>query len=234
MVSRWRRCFCGEFDFGREFFFGAFLVNITTPTSLGTTLAIASGNTLEALLGAWAIHRYANGTRVFEQAKTVFKFLLLAPLLSTVVSATFGVTSLTLGGSSQWTHYPALWLTWWLGDAVGDLIIAPLLVIWLTRPYPEWKLNRSIEAVGLLLTLISITYLMFLLSTPISSEYMIILPLLWAAFRFGQRGVVTGALIIAVIALSGTLQGSVPSPMKIPTIPCCIFRRSWAPSPSPP
>ena len=36
-----------------------------------------------------------------------------------------------------------LWLTWWLGDAVGELIIAPLLVIWLTRPYPEWKLNRE-------------------------------------------------------------------------------------------
>jgi PAS domain S-box-containing protein len=191
-------------------FLGAFLVNLTTPGSLATTLAIAGGNTLEALLGAWAIHRFANGARVFEQARNVFKFVLLGPVLSTAVSATFGVTSLTLGGFAQWNHYPAVWLTWWLGDAVGELVVAPLLVIWLTRPYPEWKLNRAVEVVGLLLTLVSITSLMFLLSTPIGSEYMIILPLLWAAFRFGQHGVVTSAFIIAGIALSGTLQGVGP------------------------
>ena len=120
------------------------------------------------------------------------------PVLSTVVSATLGVTSLTLSGFAQWNRYPAVWLTWWLGDAVGELIVAPLLVIWLTRPYPEWKVKprrrscRFAADVGLRSPVSC-----FCSGTPIGSEYMIILPLLWAAFRFGQHGVVTSAFIIS-------------------------------------
>ena len=53
-------------------FLGAFLVNITTQGSAATTLAIAAGNTLEALLGAWAVNRFANGAKVFERAKNIF------------------------------------------------------------------------------------------------------------------------------------------------------------------
>ncbi|HWH78410.1 MAG TPA: MASE1 domain-containing protein, partial [Candidatus Binatus sp.] len=79
-------------------FLGAFLVNITTQGSLATTLAIAAGNTLEALLGAWAVNRFANGAQAFDRARNIFKFILLAPILSTVVSASIGLTSLTLGG----------------------------------------------------------------------------------------------------------------------------------------
>jgi integral membrane sensor domain MASE1 len=89
-------------------FLGAFLVNITTQGSVATTLAVAAGNTLEALLGAWAIHRFANGEKVFERARNIFRFVVLAPILSTVVSATLGVTSLTLGGFAQWDRYPAV------------------------------------------------------------------------------------------------------------------------------
>jgi signal transduction histidine kinase/integral membrane sensor domain MASE1/CheY-like chemotaxis protein len=177
---------------------------------VATTLAIATGNALEALLAVWAVNRFANGAKTFERARNIFKFVLLAPILSTTVSATFGVTSLTLGGFAPWDRYAAVWLTWWLGDAVGALIVAPLVVIWLTEPYPRWKINRLMEAAGLLLTLILVTYLMFLLGTPVSSEYMMVLPLLWAAFRFGQRGAVTSAFIMAGIALVGTLHGVGP------------------------
>jgi PAS domain S-box-containing protein len=191
-------------------FLGAFLVNITTPGSVATTLAVAAGNTLEALLGAWAIHRFANGEKVFERARNIFRFVVLTPILSTAVSATVGVTSLTLGGFAQWDQYPAVWLTWWLGDAVGDLIVAPLLVIGSTLPSPRWKARRVAEAAVLLLSLILVAYLMFLLGTPVSSGYMMVLPLLWAAFRFGQRGAVTSAFIMSAIALVGTLHGVGP------------------------
>jgi signal transduction histidine kinase/integral membrane sensor domain MASE1/ActR/RegA family two-component response regulator len=191
-------------------FLGAFLVNITTQGSLATCLAIATGNTLEALLGAWAVNRFANGPKTFERARSVFKFILLAPILSTVVSATIGVGSLNLGGYAQWENCAGIWFTWWVGDAVGDLIVAPFVLIWLTPPYVEIKTQRALEAAGLLLSVVLATYLMFIFGTPASSEYMTILPLLWAAFRFGPRGVVTAALILSGIALAGTLKGVGP------------------------
>jgi PAS domain S-box-containing protein len=191
-------------------FLGAFVVNITTQGSVATTFGIASGNTLEALLSAWAINRFANGAKAFERAKNIFKFVLFAPVLSTAVSATIGVTSLTLGGFARWDQYLPIWFTWWLGDAVGGLIVAPLLLIWMTQPYPQLKAGRIVEALDLLLFLILITCLMFVLETPLSSEYMMVLPLLWAAFRFGERGAVTSAFIMSGIALVGTLNGVGP------------------------
>jgi len=191
-------------------FLGAFLVNITTQGSLATTFAIATGNTLEALLGTWAVIRFANGAKAFERARNIFKFILLAPMLSTIVSATIGVTSLALGGFAPWDRYAAIWFTWWLGDAVGDLMVAPLVVIWLTQPNPKVTVNRVIEAAGLLLSLILVTYLIFRLATPTSSEYMLVLPLLWAAFRFGPRGAISAAFLMSGIALAGTLHSVGP------------------------
>ena len=117
---------------------------------------------------------------------------------------------MSLAGFAQWGRYGAIWLTWYLGDAVGDLIFAPLIVIWLTLPYPQWKPKRIAEPTGLLLLLISIGYLIFLRDTPVVPDYMAVLPLLWAAFRFGQRGAVTSALMMTGIALVGTLLGVGP------------------------
>ena len=187
-------------------FLGAFLVNITTQGTPATTLCIAAGNTLEAVAGAWLIHKFANGSKVFERARNIFKFVLLVALISTAISATFGVTSLTLGGYAPWNRYGAIWLTWWLGDMVGDLLFGPLLVIWLTQPYPELNPRRIIEAAGLLLSLALIGYFVFLTPTPPGVEFIAILPLLWAAFRFGQRGAMTSAFLIFAVALAGTLH----------------------------
>jgi integral membrane sensor domain MASE1 len=50
-------------------FLGAFLVNIAGPGGPARTIDIAAGNTLEALLGAWLIHQFANGRKVFERAR---------------------------------------------------------------------------------------------------------------------------------------------------------------------
>src|SRR5205823_9254838 len=76
---------------------GAFLVNVTTAGNVATSLAIASGNTLEAVCGAWLVNRFADGTTVFDRPQGVFKFA-LAAVVSTIISPAFGVTSLALAG----------------------------------------------------------------------------------------------------------------------------------------
>ena len=191
-------------------FLGAFLVNITTQGTLLTTLGIAAGNTLESLLGAWLIQQFANGPKVFERARNIFKFVFLAAFLSTTVSATFGVTSLALGGYVPWSSYGVVWLTWWLGDITGVLLAGPALVIWATQPYPTLKLSRVLEAVGLLLALALTGYFAFMYQTRPGLEFLAILPLLWAAFRYGQRGAVTAAFLTFAVALTGVLRGTGP------------------------
>ncbi len=120
---------------------GAFVVNVSNAGSPATSVAIALGNTLEGLLGAYLVNRYANGVRAFDHAQDVFKFAALAGLLSSLVSASIGVVSLSLAGFAQWSDFDGIWLTWWLGDATGALVFAPLLVLlvrdWGWSPSPS-------------------------------------------------------------------------------------------------
>jgi two-component system, cell cycle sensor histidine kinase and response regulator CckA len=191
-------------------FLGAFAVNIAAVGSVVTALSIAAGNTLEVILGATLVFRFANGPNAFEQTKNILKFILLAGILSTAVGAMIGVTSLSLGGLAQWDDLFNIWLTWWLGDAVGNLIVGSLLVLWVTQPLLPIKAVQLLEAAGLLLMLVLVGWLLFLTKIPSGLEYFALVPLLWAALRFGRRGAVTSAFAMSAVALWGTLRGLGP------------------------
>ncbi len=196
-------------------FVGAFLVNLTTLGNILTSLGIASGNTLEALCGAWLVNRFAGGARVFGRPQDVFKFA-LAALVSTTVSPTFGVSSLAVGGFAQWSSYWPIWLTWWLGDASGVLVIAPLLLLWsVPATQRTWNQKQVLEVSVLLLLLVVLAETVFGGWLPISARNypisFICGPIvIWTAFRFTPRETATGIFILSAIAIWGTLHGFGP------------------------
>jgi len=199
-------------------FAGAFLVNLTTAGNLFTSLGIAAGNTLEAVLGAWLIHRVAGGAQVFERAQSVFKFALVV-LISTLVSPTIGLTSLALAGFADWANYSAIWLTWWLGDATGDFIVAPLLILWFTAPARRWDRAALLEVILLFLLLFFLGQLVFGGWLPITAQNypmaFICGPIvIWTAFRFTPRETATGIFILSALAVWGTLRGHGPFAME--------------------
>jgi PAS domain S-box-containing protein len=195
-------------------FVGAFLVNVTTAGNFATSLAVASGNTLEAMCGAWLVNRFAGGTTVFDRPQGVFKFA-LAAVVSTIISPAFGVTSLALAGFADWTNYGAIWLTWWLGDTTSDLLIAPLIILWSIASKRRWNRREAVE-VGILLLLL------FVLSEAVFGGWLAISArnypiaficgaiVIWTAFRFTQRETATGIFILSAIAIWGTLHGFGP------------------------
>jgi len=194
---------------------GAFLANITTAGSVTTSLAIAGGNTLEGLVGAYLVSRFANGPHFCERPQDIFKFTLLAGVLSTMISATIGVTSLALSGLASWTDYTSIWLTWWLGDAMGDFIIAPLLMLWSENPYVRWNRYEIFELALLLLLLFLGGQMIFGGVLPTNAknyplDFLCVPVLVWAAFRFGPRETATTAVMLSGIALWGTLHGFGP------------------------
>jgi diguanylate cyclase (GGDEF)-like protein/PAS domain S-box-containing protein len=198
---------------------GAFLVNITTCGTLATSMGIAAGNTLEGVVGAFLLTRYVGGKQAFNRPQDVFKFAILAGVLSTMVSATFGVTSLCLGGFAPWTKYASIWLTWWLGDAVGDWIVAPVLILWALNPYLHWNRKRAAETTLLFLSLLIAGLVVFsgLFSSGLKNyplEFLCIPFLMWAAFRFGRRETATASCLLSGIAIWGTLQGFGPFALK--------------------
>jgi signal transduction histidine kinase/ActR/RegA family two-component response regulator len=191
----------------------AFVVNITTAGSIATSLGIAVGNTLEALMAAALVNRFAGGPRVFERAPDIFRFAVMAAGLSTAVSATIGVMSLVLAGQASWDSFGPIWCTWWLGDAAGALIVTPALVLWSRGGLPRWNTRQFLEAVLLLVVTAGAGLVAFGGVTPTihGREYplgfLFIPPLVWAAFRFGTRE--TAALIVVMAGLAnwGTLRG---------------------------
>jgi diguanylate cyclase (GGDEF)-like protein/PAS domain S-box-containing protein len=175
---------------------------------------IAGGNALEALAGAYLISRYANGRHVFERAQDIFRFIVLAGLASTTISATIGVTSLLLNGLMPLSNISHVWLTWWLGNATGALIVAPVLILWANFIHDRDR-TRVLEAVLLMLSLLVVSVVVFsdLSLSDIRSypAYLLALPVvIWFAFRLGPPETATAILFLAGMAISSTLAGSGP------------------------
>ncbi len=196
-------------------FVGAFLLNYPVQGSVAISLGIATGNTLEAVCAAALVERFTDGLHAIDRTRNLFRFVLFAAMASTILSATIGVTSLCLAGSAEWNEFLAIWVTWWLGDIVSNLIIAPLLLVWLARPLPRPKLAQVCEAAGLLVLVVMIGEIVFVGKQPFGAgdyplEYLAIPPLLWASFRFGERGAATYSVIMSGVALWGTRHGLGP------------------------
>lgn len=189
-------------------FVGAFLVNVTTAGSWATSLGIAAGNTLEAVAGCWLVERFARGIRAFEQPHTVILYLLVGSC-STAISATVGVGALCLGGLARWSEFDHIWLTWWLGNFVSHMVIAPLLVLWATQPL-RLRARQNLEGAFLLLITAVVATLVY--ANPFLPKnkpltYLTLPPLLWVAFRFGPHGAAAAAFLLSAIAIYGTLHG---------------------------
>jgi signal transduction histidine kinase len=195
---------------------GAFLVNVTTAGNAATSLGIAIGNTLEGLVGASLVMRFADGPAAFERPRDTFRFLTLAGLLATALSPSLGVTSLCLGGYAEWSDYARIWSTWWLGDVGGAVVVAPALVLWARRLRPGWTGAQVLE-LGALLVLIAVlgglAFSIGVLPASYRSLNFLCLPLtIWTAFRFGPRETASAVLMLSAIAVWGTLRraGSFP------------------------
>ena len=186
-------------------FVGAFLINELTAGSIFTSLAIAGGNTLEAVIAGYLVRHWAKGEQAFDTPIGVAKFALLS-LAATLVSATIGVTSLTLAGYAEANNFVPIWLTWWLGDFTGALVIAPVVVLW-AKCDPASFTAPQVTRIGL-------TYLAAIAAGAIAFSplfqgtalddavvWVVILPLLWASLRQGPRDTATVVLIISAFAV---------------------------------
>lgn len=199
-------------------FLGALLVNLTTAGNFATSLGIAGGNTLEAVCGAWLVNGFADGTGAFNRAQNVFKFALVV-MTSAVISATLGLTSLALGGFADWASYTAIWITWWLGNVTGGLVLAPVIILWFTGYNRRWNRAEALEVALLGVALLVLGEAVFGGWFPISARnYPIAFicgPIvIWTAFRFTQRETATGIFILSALAIWGTLHNFGPFVME--------------------
>ncbi|HSF03716.1 MAG TPA: MASE1 domain-containing protein [Solirubrobacterales bacterium] len=181
---------------------GALLANAWTGVPFYAVLGITTGNTLEALAGAYLLRELADFRPSLERVRDVIALAILGGAVSTTISATIGVTSLLVANEIASADFGSVWRTWWLGDMGGDLVVAPAILVAVTHwPYRRAP-GRVPEAVALAAAALAVSAFVFSHETAL---IFILFPLgVWAALRFWQPGTVVGILLVASIAIPMT------------------------------
>jgi PAS domain S-box-containing protein len=196
--------------FGRSLwpgiFLGAFFANFANGGHPAVAAAIASGNTLEALAGATLAFHYAGGLSAFDRAPGVFRFAALTAGASTLLSAAIGVLTLTLAGLARSQDAFSIGVTWWIGDAAGVLIFAPLLILWRLEDRARWNrahLSEMTVAAGaaLAIALASFTTLLAPHQPGLALAFLCAPALLWPAFRLGIAETALTLFLVDAVAV---------------------------------
>jgi diguanylate cyclase (GGDEF)-like protein len=193
---------------------GASLVNVTVQHSFVAATVIGAGNTLEALAGAALARAWIGAPGAFRRGEDVVKFVAVAAASATIAAS-------VAAAPLAWVHSlqsPALlwnWWTWWQGDTVGILVVAPLILSWAVQTGAA-SAPRTIAEAGVLVCLLAgAVYAVFgggaALHLPSPALTFAVLPfVIWAAFRFPQHEVATVNALVCAAAVWFTVEGSGP------------------------
>jgi PAS domain S-box-containing protein len=192
---------------------GAFLANVTAREPIPTALVIAAGNTLEAVVGAWLLARVGFRPSL-RHPRDVLALAGLAAAAGTLISAAIGVVGLCAGGVQR-SAATRLWQTWWVGDVLGALVVAPLLFVWLgAQPMPAPG-GRRLEGIALALATLATSIAVFaghrdaaFGTYPV--HYAVFPLVIWSALRFGPRGPATVTFLVGAVAILSTVAGHGP------------------------
>jgi signal transduction histidine kinase/integral membrane sensor domain MASE1 len=122
---------------------------ITIARSIGIAGAVASGAALQALAAATLIRRFAARSIELTNERQVFVFFLIAGPIGCLTNATIGIATLVLSGAVPMSAAAFNWWTWWVGDSIGALIFAPLILMWLGER-KQWRSRRLVVTIPLL------------------------------------------------------------------------------------
>jgi PAS domain S-box-containing protein len=198
---------------------GAFLLNLyvamNRPQPLGSPWLTAGGmgigNTLEALLGAYLLRRGTGFQPELGRIRDVLALIFRGAALSTPVSASIGVFSLWLGGGVSRSDLGVTWLTWFVGDVLGAVVFAPLVLTWVARPLPRLSARRVVEAALIVVSLLVVGTSVFATTLQDTRlEYLIFPVLIWAALRFGPRGAASVTFATLLLAVWGVTHQAGP------------------------
>lgn len=194
---------------------GAFLINYSAGAPALAAFGMALGNTLEALAGAYWLQQKIGFRNSMDRLRDVLGLVTMAAVVSTMISATVGVSSLWMSGVVSPASFRSTWMAWWLGDMMGDLIVAPLLLTWNPLPSGGLRRYRVVEAACLAALVVVGGLIIFrdlAMSEPkfYSLPYLVFPLVIWAAVRFGPRATASVTFVISALAIWGMAQGTGP------------------------
>ncbi len=204
---------------------GSFFAGAMTPLATGgidgrlfvSSVTIGVGTVLAVLSGAWLVNRSAQGRSTFETPRGIAQFALISFVPVALIASLAAVGGLLLANEIPIAGY-GTWITWWLADGAGTLIVAPAIVLWAItplRPFSRWTLAETAAAFALAVIIGALAFnpAIGALSDELAQYqslfgFLIIIPLLWTALRGAQRDAATVTLIFCGIAVWGLSESN--------------------------
>ena len=194
-------------------FIGALAANLPTSISVVSAVSIATGNTLEAVIAWFLLQRSKRWGRSFDSVGDVMIFIVYAAVLAPLVSATIGSLSLCLSDPSQRDRFLSIFLTWWMGDGFGALIVSPFLLSWSSSRKIDRRDIPELASLFVLLLIVVLIVFAGWFPGPVKTyplAYLCLPCLLWAALKFDQRIVTSAIVLMAGLAVWGARHGYGP------------------------
>ncbi|MGA7388441.1 MAG: MASE1 domain-containing protein [Pseudolabrys sp.] len=203
---------------------GSFAPYLIAGRSVLEAGSIGIGTLLAAFSGASLISRWSNGPNTFATPFGIAKFALISIAPTAMISSTIALAGFTLANAAAFADPAITWITWWLADTTGILIIVPVVVLWTItplRPFSKWSLLETVAVFVVVSAIGIVAYSPLIGSYLIRNDnvllahrslvgFIVLLPLLWAGLRGNQRTVATAAIIFCAIAMWGYSAGSYP------------------------
>jgi signal transduction histidine kinase len=196
-------------------FFGAFAVNAVKGDSTLVALGIAIGNTAGPVIAVLGLRRLVRFDAALTRARDVLGLAVIGAALGMTITASNGVLCLALAGGVPWPAFGSVWWVWWVGDAMGVLVIAPLLLSWAAPRRRPRDRSRAPELVGLFVGLVVVGVGALVVpdrhpSVPFQLQYAVFPLIIWAALRFGVRHTTLAVAVVTGLAVWGALHDRGP------------------------
>lgn len=187
---------------------GAFVSNAISSEPIWTAGAIATGNTLAPVLSTYLLRRF-DFHNALDRVRDVVALAVLGSALAMTVSATNGVLNLIFSRIVPWHAFGSVWWVWWAGDAMGALVVAPLILTWAASfRRPDRSEGSMLELVLLATLLLLASWASFISDFPL--RFSIYPFVIWTAMRFRQRETAAAIALICGIAIWATAHGFGP------------------------
>src|SRR5579872_263562 len=190
-------------------FLGALVSNAMTSEPLLAAFGIAIGNTLAPVIGVAFVNRFVDFDARLERLRDVLGLVIITALCGMTISASNGTLVLALAKIIPWSSFGSVWLLWWIGDAMGVMLFAPLVLTWASaQRWSRASWRDAAEFALFSIALLAATWLLFMSATPL--QYPVYPLIIWTGLRFNQRVTSLTAVVISAIAIWGTVHNLGP------------------------
>lgn len=198
----------GGLRFWPGVFIGELITGLWIRTPIPTEIGIAAASTLEAVIGVALLRPFIGRSLELDSLKKVLAFIAVTTLLSVPLAAAGAAFFFTLGHGYDVAYAWKIWRTWWIGDVMGVLTIAPALVALQQLRIRTLPWQRIIEGLALYGLLAAATWIV--MQERFNYTYLLFIFVIWTALRFGPNGTAGAVGVVSVLTIGLTALGRGP------------------------